>query len=931
MAVGAFAAMFWLSARNAEHISASVPGVDRENDERLEATYAFQSMKWYSDQRAYPTGSIPHDWREQAFQKMARDAARKSSSVKSLSWTPVGPNNIGGRVRSIAFDPANSSIVYCGSVSGGIWKSTNGGGTWSALNDFADNLVISALVVDPTNSNIIYAGTGEGYFNLDALQGIGVLKSTDGGASWAVQTNFSTPNTSFGYYYITKLLIQPDNANVLYAGMLGGVWKTTNAGVSWTKIAQGNTSVRTMDLVMHPTNFNILYATYGNFSKDGIYKTTNGGTSWSKLTTGLPAAGYQRINLGMSKSSPSTLYAVFDDSATHDTYNIYKTTDDGASWAVVTKPSNPFGGSHLGVQGWYNNCIAVHPTDPNTVLIGGINLFKTINGGASWTMKSNWYPQAPYQTVHADQHAIVYDPSNSATVYFGNDGGMYKSGDGGETYSSINNNLAITQFYSGAVHPTLDIYYGGTQDNGTLKSGVLPAWSVSQTGDGGATAVDATTPTTVYTEYVWMRIYKSVNSGASWGTVMSGIPTSASGGTSDRCLFIAPFAMDPSNSQMLVAGTFKVYRTADGGGSWGAISVDLTGDGDGTGQVGSSGSAISALAVAPSSSSTIYVGTSGSATVTAKVLFTSNGGTNWWDATSAPLPDRYVKSIAIDPGDPTRVFVAFSGYNSGHVFLTTDRGVTWSDASGNLPNVPVNALLIDPANTNNILAGTDVGMFQSVDGGATWTEQNAGFANVAVADLDYRASDNTVFAATHGRGMYKLQPLFAINQFTITASAGANGTITPSGAVIVNIGANQLFTITPDTGYHVDSLLVDGVNQGSLTTFTFTNVTANHIIRAVTQVGSTPPELPAETVLKQNYPNPFNLKTDFRYQIADANHVSLKIFNVLGREIATIVDGDKPPGEYLATWDASSMPSGVYICRLTAGNSSQMKKMMVVK
>jgi photosystem II stability/assembly factor-like uncharacterized protein len=464
-----------------------------------EAGYAFEMMKWNNTQRAYPASTIPLGWREKAAKELASMGLKKSESVQQLNWVGVGPNNIGGRVRSIAFDPLNSSTLYCGSVSGGVWKSTNSGASWNVLNDAAANLVIGGLAVDPTNGNTIYAATGEGYFNVDWLTGVGVLKSTDGGANWVVQSNFATPNATFGINYMNRIVIRPDAPNTVFVGMLGGIWKTTNGGTSWVRLNAGVTSVRCMDLIMHPTMYDIMYSTFGHFSIDGIYKTTNGGTNWNKLTTGLPAAGYQRINIAMSKSSPSTLYAAFDDSATHDTFNIYKSTNDGASWSVLTKPSNPVdGGSHLGAQGWYNNCIAVHPTDPNTVLIGGINLYKTTNGGATWTMKTNWYSWLTYQVVHADQHIIAYDPSNPAIVYFGNDGGMYKSTDGGETFSMINANLGITQFYSGAIHPTLDVYYGGTQDNGTLRSG--PA----RMGDGVRRrrrrhGIDQTTPTTIFT------------------------------------------------------------------------------------------------------------------------------------------------------------------------------------------------------------------------------------------------------------------------------------------------------------------------------------------------------------------------------------------------------------------------------------------------
>ena len=786
----------------------------------------------------------------------------------------MGPDNIGGRVRSVAIDPNNSNIIYSGSVSGGVWKSIDAGANWAPTNDFASNLVIGCIAIDPTNSNIIYAGTGEAFFNIDALRGAGVLKSTDAGATWTLLTNFAAPNAQFGFNYITKIIVRPDNHNVVYAAMLGGVWKSTDAGASWAKLnTNTQVSVRCTDLVADPTNADVMYAAFGFFSTDGIYKTTNGGTSWLLMNGGFPPRtdNYVRISLAIAPSNPQILYACIADSQYY-THSIQKTTNGGTSWAAVTKPTDPVGGgSHLGGQGWYNNVIAIHPTNPNIVLSGGINMFKSTDGGATWTMKTNWYPAAGYKDMHADQHAIVFDPANASVVYFGNDGGMYKSTDAGENYSMINNHLATTQLYSGSVHPTAAVYLAGTQDNGTLRSGILPAWSVAIGGDGGSVAIDFATPTTMYTEYVYLAIQRSTNGGSSWIRTMTGIPVSGgsqSNGTSDRCLFIAPFTMDPSTSTTLVAGTFRLWRTTNSGGAWSPISTsvpnngDLTGDGDGGNQVGSGGSAISAISVAKSSSATIYVGTSGSATAAARIMVTTNTGTSWTNVTTAPLPDRYVTSVAIDPTNSSRAFAGYSGYNSatpaapGHVFLTTNRGTSWTNASGTLPDLPVNALLIDPNNMSHLLAGTDLGVFETTNSGAIWTQQNNGMANVSVMDLDVNTA-GYVFASTHGRGMYK-------SDFPV--------------AVIEE-----------------------------------------------------PAPLPGAFSLEQNYPNPFNPKTDIKFQIVSGGFVTIKVYDVAGREITTLVSGKLEPGTYKTSWDAGGAASGVYYYRMQSGSATEVKKMLLVK
>ena len=425
--------------------------------------------------------------------------------------------------------------------------------------------------------------------------------------------------------------------------------------------------------------------------------------------------------------------------------------------------------------------------------------------------------------------------------------------------------------YSGAVHPTSAVYLAGTQDNGTVRSATIPNWSIVLGGDGGATAIDYTTPTTMYTEYVYCAIQKSTTSGGNWVRIVNGIPASggsSSNGTSDRCLFIAPFVMDPSNPAVLLAGTFRLWRTSNGGTLWTSISSsqpnsgDLTGDGDGSGQVGSANSAISAIGIAKNSSATIYAGTSGSGTAISRIMVTTNTGTSWTNTTQSPLPDRYVTSFAIDPTNASRTFVGYSGYNSGtpstpgHVFLTTNRGTSWTNASGNLPDIPVNTLLLDPNNTSHIVAGTDLGVFDSPDNGATWTQRNSGLANVSVTDLDLRG-DGFVFAATHGRGMFK----------------------------------------------------------------------SNDPVEVI----EVPDELPRVMSLRQNYPNPFNPSTTISFTLNSSTPVRLAVYDVSGREVQVLVNDELHPGTYHATFDASGVASGVYYYRLTTKDFSETKKMLFVK
>lgn len=842
--------------------------------EQQEEKFAYEALKWYNDQRAYPKGSIPVDWRDKALAHIQRNNLQKSSVLNTLSWTTLGSGTISGRTRSVVIDPTNTNVMYCGSVSGGVWKTTNGGSSWFPATDFASNLAINTLVMDPKNSSILYAGTGEGCFPIDALRGIGVLKTTDGGSTWTTLTNFATPDPNYGFYYINKLVISSANSSTLYAGMIGGIWKSTDAGLSWGKLNVPYTFRSCMDLVADPSNASTLYAAFGLQSPDGVYKTVNGGTTWSKLTNGFPpvSQNYHRISLAVAASNTSVIYACVADSNDY-THSIQKSTNGGGLWSAVGTPfdHDPLvTGTHLGGQGWYDNVIAVDPTNENFVYTGGINLFKSLDGGTNWNPISDGYGYNGLPYVHVDEHAIVFQPGNANVVFFGNDGGVFKSTNGGMSFSTLNNSLVTVQFYSIAVHPTLEIYYGGTQDNGTMRFDGTN-WAQVVDGDGGPSFVDPTTPTTVYSSYVYLQMYKSTDGGNTWNSIMNGIPAASSTGTSDRCSFIAPFTMDPSNSQTLVAGTFKIYRTTNGGNSWASISGDLTGDGDGTGQVGQAGSTITAIAVAPSSSATIYVGTSGG-TATAKIQMTTTATTSktWNDVTKSLLPNRQVTAFAIDPVNAQRAFATFSGYNSstpstpGHLFLTTNGGNSWTNASGDLPDIPVNTIVIDPVNSSHIVVGTDLGVFASSNNGTNWSQQNNGLANVSVAQLVVRA-DRYLFAGTHGRGMFK--------------------TTAPMG------------------------------------------------------VEEHPPAIPAAFVLQQNYPNPFNPTTTIPFSIAQRSYVRLRVFDVAGREVATLVDGELPAGSYHPTFDAGELASGVYFYTVEARDLSSLsgkrlidtRKMLLIK
>lgn len=701
-----------------------------------------EAMKWYYEQRAYPLGYIPEGWRETALEHITKQN-KKNISTDALSFTALGPGNIGGRIRSILVDPNNPAIIYIGAVAGGVWKSTNGGTSWTALKDNMENLAVCSMVMDPSNSNIIYAGTGEGYFNLDALRGAGIFKTTNGGSTWTQLS--STINSNF--YYVNKLAFDA-STNTLWAATRKGLFKSTNGGSSFSGVltGTGGSDVDCTDLEIAQSSPTTIYAAFGLFSTSALYVSTNGGTTF---TQSLSQSGHGRMEVAVSTSNPAVAYASLMDLSTYGTGIMAKTTDGGANWFSITVPGPSYSGAdtYTGQQAWYDNILAVDPSNPNIVYAGGIDFWKSTNGGNNWTQLSNWYQESgapPY--MHADMHAVAFHPNNTNTFFVGNDGGIYKSSNGGASWTSLNNGLAITQFYYGAVHPSTSSYYGGCQDNGTIKTTGSSSWFEIFGGDGGATEVDFSTPNNVYVEYVNFCFFKSTDGGASFFKAMNGIPTGPNlyDGTTDRTQFITPFIMDPNNSSILLGGTYRIWRTTNKAVSWSAISSDLTGDGSGT-----SGNTISAIAVAKGNSNVIYAGTTNG-----RLHVTTNGGTAW-NARFTGLPTATLTRIAVKPTDPATAYVTFSGFLSGQkVYRTTNYGSTWSNITSNLPNIPVNCIFINPGNEQNIYVGTDLGVFSSTDNGGTWVQETNGIPNVAIADFDYRSSDNTLFVSTHGRGMF---------------------------------------------------------------------------------------------------------------------------------------------------------------------------------
>lgn len=743
----------------------------------------------------------------------------EQSQIEALgSWTSLGPGNVGGRIRSLLINPVNPSIMYAGGVAGGVWKSIDGGGNWTPLGDFLSTLAVSCLSFDPTNPNIIYAGTGEGFFNSDALRGAGILKSVDAGGSWQLLAGTSSSD----FYYVNDLVISQANPTHLYAGTRSGVMRSLDGGATWTKVLSYTDGC--MDLAIRSDlSVDYLFAACGSFSGGEIFRNVDAGGagSWDSV---LKEAGMGRTSLAIAPSDKTIVYAIsasivsgqFKDGL----FAVYRSNSSGdaGTWSATvrntnstklntvlfTNPSGAFrtecgiGPGSYSNQGWYDNVIAVDPLDSNRVWVGGIDLFRSDDGGQNWGIASYWWanPAIP-QYAHADQHLLVfhpkYDGNGNRQLFVGNDGGIFRTLDAraftatGSTgvcrpdssavaWQSLNSGLGVTQFYHGSVFPDGQRYFGGTQDNGTVLGDsalTTNAWQRIFGGDGGYGAVDPGNPSTLFTSTPRGNFLKSTDGGTTFASVQLGLNES-------QWLFIPPLQMDPSNPQILWTGGNLIWRSLNGGADWTNITSDT------------SGGSISAVNVSPSDSSKVAAGrSSGNITILANAL----GSPSY----TYSLPRiGYVSWLAFDPSNSNRIFATYSSFGGKHVFRSDNGGASWNYIDGNLPDIPVHCIWVDPDVSTRIIIGTDLGVMSTADGGLSWNVENTGFANVPVESLAVisKGGVRTLFAFTHGRGVWKVALGNSGCEVTLGKKSasfdafGGNGTVAASTSCTLQATSN---------------------------------------------------------------------------------------------------------------------------------------------
>jgi len=699
---------------------------------------------WMAVQRLYPYNEIRQDVYLSEMKKAARQhfAAREAN----IEWEFVGPTNIGGRITDIEMPEGQSDVIYVGGASGGILKSEDAGGSWEQKFVGVPTISIGDFDIDPKDPEILYVGTGEANSSSFSFLGSGIYKSTDGGDSW--QYSGLEEAAYFG-----RIIVDHTNSQRVFAAACGtlfsknntrGIYRSTNGGEDWEQVLFVSDSTAAIDLVQHPGNPNILYAAFWERDRgltyrksfgpsSGIWKTTDGGDNWVELTNGLPGAiDKGRIGLTISESNPEVLYAMYDmpDQAMY----VYKTTDGGVSWARVDNNYlNGMGSSFA----WYFGQIRVDPADENRVYALGQIMFTTSNSGDSWSQIAT--------NVHVDHHAMFFD-RETGRVYLGNDGGLYWSANNGSSWNKINN-LPLTQFYGFDLSNTNpDFMLGGTQDNNSIRTigGNTMNWYSVWGGDGMKCAINQQIDDIAYVESQWGGLGRSFSATADFPN----FEFIAYEMGNDRTNWSSPIVLTPGNEQIAYFGTYRVWKSFDNGSNWTAVSDDLT-DGGENGY-----NTLTTLAVSSLNENDVLAGSDDG-----NVHISLDGGNSWSDISSG-LPDRWITRVAFDPIDEETIYVTVSGFRWDealpHVYKSTNLGQSWTDISGDLPEIPVNAIVVNPVNNDEIIVGTDAGTYITHDGGSSWGNMSGNMPQTPVVSLRINPLTNYLYAATYGNSIYKV-------------------------------------------------------------------------------------------------------------------------------------------------------------------------------
>ena len=688
----------------------------------------FKRWEHFNKSRCFPSGHPPmpnHLWKE-------AQKAQTKSVASSANWESLGPLQIPdngggmGRINCIEFNPANTNQVFAGTPNGGLWRSSDGGVSWSSNTDQLVNLGVADIAINPIHPDTMYIATGDGYGSVSLLgngsfwggtYSNGILKSVDGGISWSTTgLNWDVVQTR----QVFKISIDNVNPNKLLASTSDGLWLSTDGANNWTQVMTGVF----YDVVHHVTNPNIVYSSLSA----GAMRSTDGGWTWNPM--GSLAMSSERMLFAVTPDDPSVI-AAFSESGMY-----FRSNDEGITWEPGSWTSATT------INGWYTMAHAISPVDANTILVGGLDIHISTDAGVSWNQVSDWFGWPATNYSHADHRALTFVPGSGNEILNGNDGGVFKSSDLGATWVDLSNDLIISQLYRLALDPTdPDIVFLGAQDNGLMRMDG-PSSRMSLLGDGMETVVDYNNPSIVYANLQLGALHQSFDGGITFTDISTPLGLSS-------YAWVAPLSIHPTDPSIIYFGGLELYEVTNG-----TTTNNLS---QGAGNVSGLNS-IHSVAVCESNSDYIYFirevfpGTGG----LPNVHMTSDGGNTWVNITSGlPVGSAFPTCIAVDPNDPNRVYVSFSGFEASEkVYYSIDAGLSWTNITGTLPNVPVNTIALEQWD-HGIYIGTDYGVYYMYDGLTDWIPYSDGLPRVIVMDLEIHDSEHKLRAATYGRGAWE--------------------------------------------------------------------------------------------------------------------------------------------------------------------------------
>jgi PKD repeat protein len=714
----------------------------------------FKRWEHHMEPRVYPSGDVKlASQTMENYRQWERDQLA-AGIPKSLngSWAPLGPvgnptNGGAGRINFIRFDPTNSNTFWVGAPDGGLWKTTNGGTSYTTNTDQLTVIGCSDVAIDPTNTQVMYLATGDGD-GADTYS-VGVLKSTDGGNTWNTTGLTWTVNQA---RTISRILVNPTNPQIVMAFASNGTWRSTNGGSTWTQVSTAGCK----DAEFKPGDPNTVYAAGAAFRR-----STDGGATWSTIT--LPLTGIGRLAIAVTAANTGYVYLLAANNSDNGYRGVMRSTDSGASFTTRSTTPNILGwdnGADAGGQGWYDLAIAVSPTNANEVFTGGVNIWRSTDGGTNWVLNSHWYGGYSKPYVHADIHDLIFLPGSGTTLFSGHDGGVSKTTNNGTSYSDITANLTIAQQYKLSQSVTTqNLVLAGHQDNGTNRlSGTT--WSERMGGDGMDCYIDRTNDNFMIASLYYGDYYRSTNGGGSFSNIAD---------PSVEGQWVSVIHQDPVTAATVYAGgrpaLFRTTNIAAGTVAWSALATP-----PGTGSIINIG-------IAPSNNQVIYCLKTG----TGGVSKSTNAGSNF-TSTATPTTAAAPTCVAVSNTNPDVAFVTYSGYSATNkVFKTTNGGGAWTNLSTGLPNVPVNCVVYHNNSTEDaIYVGTDIGVFYRDNTTSGWIEFSTGLPRTEVSDLEIFYPTGRLRAATFGRGtwdsdLYSATPSAPTANFTGTPTTVCQG------------------------------------------------------------------------------------------------------------------------------------------------------------